>query len=225
MVARASLQLRLLSAQVCRQVASETAACTLSPDAVAQEPEELCCADEGPVGLIMCPSRELARQTYDVINGYCAALRAEGWPELRTMLCIGGVDVRQQTEVLRQARPACCSLQPGMRVCAAAARCAMLPVCAAGLGLGRLWRCTRAAGGQGCKCCWGGVQGLHMVVATAGRLKDLLQKKRMSLDCCRYLCLDEADRMLDMGSEEDIREVGPSGPCPAAPVNDVRSRT
>ena len=51
------------------------------------------------------------------------------------------------------------------------------------------------------------VQGLHMVVATAGRLKDLLQKKRMSLDCCRYLCLDEADRMLDMGSEEDIREV------------------
>ena len=50
----------------------------------------------------MCPSRELARQTYDVINGYCASLRADGWPELRTMLCIGGVDVRQQTEVLRQ---------------------------------------------------------------------------------------------------------------------------
>ena len=64
----------------------------------------LCHADEGPVGLIMCPSRELARQTYDVINGYCAALRADGWPELRTMLCIGGVDVRQQTEVLRQVR-------------------------------------------------------------------------------------------------------------------------
>ena len=46
-----------------------------------------------------------------------------------------------------------------------------------------------------------------MVVATAGRLKDLLQKKRMNMDACRYLCLDEADRMLDMGSEEDIREV------------------
>ena len=46
-----------------------------------------------------------------------------------------------------------------------------------------------------------------MVVATAGRLKDLLQKKRMNMDACRYLCLDEADRMLDMGSEDDIREV------------------
>ncbi len=44
-----------------------------------------------------------------------------------------------------------------------------------------------------------------MVVATPGRLKDMLSKKRMNLDLCRYLCLDEADRMVDMGFEEDIR--------------------
>lgn len=50
-------------------------------------------------------------------------------------------------------------------------------------------------------------QGVHMVVATPGRLKDFLQKKRMSLDHCRYMCLDEADRMVDMGFEEDIRDV------------------
>ena len=30
---------------------------------------------EGPVGLIVCPSRELARQTYDIIVEYSAALR------------------------------------------------------------------------------------------------------------------------------------------------------
>ena len=67
----------------------------------------------------MCPSRELARQTYDVINGYCEALKAEGWPELRTMLCIGGVDVRGQTEVLRHVRPAACQRRclQAMRVC------------------------------------------------------------------------------------------------------------
>lgn len=46
---------------------------------------------------------------------------------------------------------------------------------------------------------------MHMVVATPGRLKDMLSKKRMNLDLCRYLCLDEADRMVDMGFEEDIR--------------------
>lgn len=32
-------------------------------------------------------------------------------------------------------------------------------------------------------------------------------KRRMTLDVCRYLCLDEADRMVDLGFEEDIREV------------------
>ena len=29
----------------------------------------------------------------------------------------------------------------------------------------------------------------------------------MNFDVCRYLCLDEADRMVDLGFEEDIREV------------------
>lgn len=48
---------------------------------------------------------------------------------------------------------------------------------------------------------------MHVIVATPGRLKDLLHKKRMNLDVCKYLCLDEADRMVDMGFEEDIREV------------------
>ena len=35
-----------------------------------------------------------------------------------------------------------------------------------------------------------------MVTATPGRLKDLLGKKRMNLDVCKFLCLDEADRMV-----------------------------
>lgn len=52
-----------------------------------------------------------------------------------------------------------------------------------------------------------GYSGVHMMVATPGRLMDLLQKKMVSLDICRYLALDEADRMIDMGFEEDIRTI------------------
>ncbi|KAL2921964.1 DEAD-box ATP-dependent RNA helicase 35 [Bienertia sinuspersici] len=35
----------------------------------------------------------------------------------------------------------------------------------------------------------------------------MLAKKRINLDNCRYLCLDEADRLVDLGFEDDIREV------------------
>ena len=46
-----------------------------------------------------------------------------------------------------------------------------------------------------------------MLVATPGRLMDMLNKKMVKLDVCRYLCIDEADRMVDMGFEEDIRNI------------------
>ncbi len=49
---------------------------------------------EGPFGLIVCPSRELAKQTYDVICGFADSLSRAGYPYLRTLLCIGGVPVR-----------------------------------------------------------------------------------------------------------------------------------
>lgn len=45
------------------------------------------------------------------------------------------------------------------------------------------------------------------MVATPGRLMDMLDKKMVTLDVCRYLCLDEADRMIDMGFEEDVRTI------------------
>ena len=45
------------------------------------------------------------------------------------------------------------------------------------------------------------------MVATPGRLMDMLDKKMVNLDICQYLCLDEADRMIDMGFEEDVRTI------------------
>ncbi|GAB4850058.1 DEAD-box ATP-dependent RNA helicase 35 [Ancistrocladus abbreviatus] len=106
---------------------------------------------EGPFVLVVCPSRELAKQTHEVVEQFLATLREAGYPELRPLLCIGGVDMRSQVEIVKK--------------------------------------------------------GVHIVVATPGRLKDMLAKKRMNLDNCRFLCLDEADRLVDLGFEDDIREV------------------
>ena len=50
-------------------------------------------------------------------------------------------------------------------------------------------------------------RGLHIVVATPGRLIDMLDKKKLNLNGCSYLCMDEADRMIDLGFEEDVRTI------------------
>ncbi|KAG9030092.1 DEAD-box ATP-dependent RNA helicase 35 [Tulasnella sp. JGI-2019a] len=106
---------------------------------------------EGPVGVILCPSRELASQTYDNIIEWTAAMQEDGYPAINTLLCMGGISMGDQHHVLSK--------------------------------------------------------GLHIVVATPGRLKDMLGKKRFTFDECRYFCMDEADRMIDMGFEDDVREI------------------
>ncbi|XP_058792911.1 ATP-dependent RNA helicase abstrakt [Phymastichus coffea] len=106
---------------------------------------------EGPYGLIICPSRELAKQTYDIIQHYTNSLRHHNCPEIRCCLAIGGVPVSESMAII-----------------------------------GR---------------------GVHIMVATPGRLMDMLDKKMVKLNVCRYLCMDEADRMIDMGFEEDVRTI------------------
>jgi len=107
---------------------------------------------EGPVGIIMAPSRELVRQTSDLVNMLCGALSKAGYPELRSQLVIGGENAREQLEPIRE-------------------------------------------------------KGVHCIVATPGRLRDFLKKKNITLDICRYICLDEADRMLDLGFDEEVGEI------------------
>ena len=50
-------------------------------------------------------------------------------------------------------------------------------------------------------------RGVDCVVCTPGRLKDLVDEGMCDLGNVRHLVLDEADRMLDMGFEEDVRYI------------------
>ncbi|KAL7529207.1 hypothetical protein ACHAXR_002850, partial [Thalassiosira sp. AJA248-18] len=108
---------------------------------------------EGPVGIVLAPSRELARQTYEVVTEFCTVLsNHEQYPGIRAQLLIGGESARDQLQPFRE-------------------------------------------------------RGVHCVVATPGRLRDFLKKRSINLDICRYICLDEADRMLDLGFDEEVGEI------------------
>ncbi len=50
-------------------------------------------------------------------------------------------------------------------------------------------------------------RGVHLLVATPGRLLDLMQQRHLSLHHVEFLVLDEADRMLDMGFLPDLRRI------------------
>ena len=119
--------------------------------ALEQEKKMPITSGEGPFGLILGPSRELQRQTYEVVEFFASALRNAQYPNLVSLLCMGGEDKREQINTINQ-------------------------------------------------------RGVHMVVATPGRLNDFLTQKKMNLDLCRYIVLDEGDRMLDLGFDEEVKK-------------------
>jgi ATP-dependent RNA helicase DeaD len=49
--------------------------------------------------------------------------------------------------------------------------------------------------------------GGHVVVGTVGRVKDLISRHMLMLHGCRFVVLDEADEMLDLGFLEDVERI------------------
>lgn len=100
---------------------------------------------EGPIALVLCPTRELAQQVQAVANEYGNLCH------IRNTCVYGGASKGPQLRDLER--------------------------------------------------------GCEIVIATPGRLIDFLEARKMNLKRCTYLVLDEADRMLDMGFEPQIRKI------------------
>ncbi|CAI9100168.1 OLC1v1037108C1 [Oldenlandia corymbosa var. corymbosa] len=61
-------------------------------------------------------------------------------------------------------------------------------------------------------------RGVDILVATPGRLVDMIERARVSLRNVKFLALDEADRMLDMGFEPQLRRIVQQMEMPRAGV-------
>ncbi|WP_413782764.1 DEAD/DEAH box helicase [Thalassovita sp.] len=96
-------------------------------------------------GLILAPTRELAKQISDTLTAF-----VQGMP-LKVALVVGGLSINPQAKRLER--------------------------------------------------------GVDILVATPGRLMDLLDRKALSLSQTKFLVLDEADQMLDLGFIHALRKI------------------
>ncbi|XP_057429149.1 DEAD-box ATP-dependent RNA helicase 20-like isoform X2 [Lotus japonicus] len=101
---------------------------------------------DGPLALVLAPTRELAQQIEKEVKAFSRSLES-----FKTAIVVGGTNIEKQRSELRA--------------------------------------------------------GVEIVVATPGRFIDHLQQGNTSLSRISFVVLDEADRMLDMGFEPQIREI------------------
>ncbi|AOW07833.1 Pre-mRNA-splicing ATP-dependent RNA helicase PRP28 [Yarrowia lipolytica] len=99
----------------------------------------------GPYGLILAPTRELAMQIKDEAVKFCAPLG------FKVVSVVGGYSAQEQALAVQE--------------------------------------------------------GAELIVATPGRLLDVIDRRLLVLNQCCYVVMDEADRMVDMGFEEQVQKV------------------
>jgi len=112
-------------------------------DALLQD--QMRCMPKSAHGLILAPTRELAKQIHDNLS---AVLKGA---HLRLGLVVGGASLNAQAQRMQR--------------------------------------------------------GVHLLIATPGRLLDLIERDAIRLDDTRYLVLDEADHMLDLGFIHALRRI------------------
>ncbi|TPX49814.1 hypothetical protein SeLEV6574_g01255 [Synchytrium endobioticum] len=108
--------------------------------------QEALCVGDGPIGLILAPTRELAQQIYIETKKFARVYN------LNVSVVYGGASKADQFKEMRRG-------------------------------------------------------GIEIVVATPGRLIDLVKMKATNLRRVSYLVLDEADRMFDLGFEPQVRSI------------------
>lgn len=106
---------------------------------------------DGPIALVLAPTRELAMQINGECQKFCHVRDSRSGRSVQHTVVYGGVPKGTQANELRN--------------------------------------------------------GCHIVTATPGRLIDFLEGGVTNLRRTTYLCLDEADRMLDMGFEDQVRKI------------------
>lgn len=72
---------------------------------------------------------------------------------------------------------------------------------------GGMWACVVYGGKQKAEQVRNLWKGCHILVATPGRLMDLMNSGEVSLERVTYFVLDEADRMLDFGFQDDVNKI------------------
>ena len=102
-------------------------------------------APEGPLALIMAPTRELVQQIEDEARKFAQELK------IRVYSVVGGLSIEEQGFITSH--------------------------------------------------------GVEVMVATPGRLNDALDRRYMVLNQCNYVVLDEADKMIDLGFEPQIKTI------------------
>lgn len=101
--------------------------------------------NDGPLAVILAPTRELAQQIEGETMKFCTPLG------LRCSSIVGGHALEEQVHYLQH--------------------------------------------------------GVEIIIATPGRLVDLIERKAIALGECRYVVLDEADRMIDLGFEDQVNAI------------------
>ncbi|CAM8996798.1 unnamed protein product [Rhodiola kirilowii] len=116
---------------------------------------------DGPIVLVLAPTRELAVQIQEEATKFGSSSK------LKSTCIYGGVPKGPQVKDLKKD-----------------------------------FECNQFSCGHFCE-----ILGVEIVIATPGRLIDMLESNNTNLRRVTYLVLDEADRMLDMGFEPQIKKI------------------
>lgn len=180
-----------------------------------------CLPGEGPVALILTPTRELMRQVSDHVNGLLNCIFTQTREKTSDVFCGNAQSISTDQlkysnmtntvhmatylpySFLNTGTPRMPSFHPlaSDLVSSAYSSQGIVPISTKYRSVGICGGIPISSQVQELKV------GVDVIIATPGRLLDLCERGLLSLDKVSYLVMDEADKMLGMGMEEQLRKV------------------